>query len=120
MCLALAIAAMFAAQGSLLIQNPTAFLWLLAPLLAFYAINFGLGLGRCLGMAYPNVASLCCTTMARNSPLALAIALAAFPDQPLAALTLTVVPLVELPVLATASQVLLRLRAGWRCASTSI
>jgi ACR3 family arsenite efflux pump ArsB len=121
-CLALAVAAMFAAQGSLIIQNPTIFLWLLAPLLAFYAINLGLalGLGRCLGMAYPNVASLCCTTMARNSPLALAVALAAFPAQPLIALTLVIVPLIELPVLAMASQILLRVRAGWRCGGKAI
>ncbi len=122
MCLALAVAAMFAAQGSLLIQNPTTFLWLLAPLLAFYAINFGLvlGLGRRLGMAYPNMASLCCTTLARNSPLVLAVAVAAFPDQPLTVLTLAIVPLIELPALAMASRILLRVRAGWDYASMSV
>jgi ACR3 family arsenite transporter len=114
-CLALAIAAMFTAQGRVILQNPTVLIQLLGPLLAFYAINLGLGLGlSCwLRLAYPDMASLCCTTLARNSPLALAIALAAFPDQPLIALTLAIIPLIELPVLGMASQVLLRLRAGW-------
>jgi ACR3 family arsenite transporter len=114
-CLALAVAAMFTAQGRVILQNPTVFIQLLGPLLAFYAINLGLGLGlsRWLRLAYPDMASLCCTTLARNSPLALAIALAAFPDQPLIALTLAIIPLIELPVLGMASQVLLRLRAGW-------
>ncbi len=114
-CLALAVAAMFAAQGALIVQNPAIFLWLLAPLLAFYGINLGLGLGlgRWLRLNYEDVASLCFTTLARNSPLALAVALATFPDQPLVALTLATIPLVELPVLGVTAQMLLRMRAGW-------
>jgi arsenite transporter len=53
---------------------------------------------------------LTCTTLARNSPLALAIALVAFPEQPLIALTLVIGPLIELPILALVSQVLLLIR----------
>jgi len=121
-CLALAVAAMFAAQGALIVQNPVIFLWLLPPLLAFYAINLGLGLGlsRWLRLTYSDTASLCCTTLARNSPLALAVALAAFPDRPLIALTLAIIPLIELPVLGIATQILLRLRAGWGCVTASV
>ncbi|MBK5223319.1 MAG: hypothetical protein JJE52_10680 [Acidimicrobiia bacterium] len=44
--------------------------------------------------------------MARNSPIALAIATAAFPDQPLIAVALVVGPLVELPVLSGAAHLL--------------
>ena len=113
-CLALAIAAMFASQGALIVQNPTVLLRLLAPLLAFFAINMSLGLslGRALRLGYADLASLCCTTLARNSPIALAVALAAFPDQPLIALALVIGPLIELPVLGIASQILLQVRAS--------
>lgn len=50
------------------------------------------------------------TTLARNSPIALAIAMTVFPDQPLIALTLVIGPLLELPVLAIITQLLLTLR----------
>ncbi|BCX04732.1 MAG: arsenic resistance protein [Candidatus Roseilinea sp.] len=112
LCLALAIAAMFASQGDVLAQNPHAFLRLLVPLLLFYAINIGLALtiGRALRASYDDVASLCCTTLARNSPIALGIALAAFPEQPVIALTLVIGPLIELPVLGVVSQMLLWIR----------
>lgn len=113
-CLALAIVAMFASQGALIAQNPAVLLRLLAPLLAFFAINMSLGLslGHVLRLRYADLASLCCTTLARNSPVALAVALVAFPDQPLIALALVIGPLIELPVLGIASQILLRVRAG--------
>jgi len=47
------------------------------------------------------------TIIARNSPVSLAIAVTAFPDQPLIALALVIGPLIELPVLAIVSQILL-------------
>ncbi|MCS7055448.1 MAG: hypothetical protein NZM18_04645 [Thermoflexales bacterium] len=111
-CLALAIAAMFTAQGSVLVQNPQAFLRLLVPLLLFYGVNMALALtiGRAMRASYADTASLCCTTLARNSPIALGIALAAFPEQPLIALTLAIGPLIELPILGIVSQLLLWIR----------
>ncbi|MFP4585536.1 MAG: hypothetical protein ACLFN9_19385, partial [Desulfococcaceae bacterium] len=51
--------------------------------------------------------SLSYTTLARNSPIALAIAVAAFPGEPLVGLALVVGPLIELPTLALISKVLL-------------
>ncbi|MFC1464155.1 MAG: arsenic resistance protein [Candidatus Brachytrichaceae bacterium NZ_4S206] len=112
LCLAMAVTAMFASQGGVLVQNPQAFLRLLMPLLLFYGINMMLALtiGRAMRAPYADVASLCCTTLARNSPIALGIALAAFPEQPLIALTLVIGPLIELPVLGIASQLLLWIR----------
>ena len=50
--------------------------------------------------------------IARNSPIALAIVLTAFPDQPLIALALIIGPLIELPVLAIVAQGLLKIRRG--------
>ncbi len=50
------------------------------------------------------------TNITRNLPVALAIVLAALPDQPLIALALTIGPLIELPVLAIIAQLLLKIR----------
>jgi len=50
------------------------------------------------------------TTLARNSPIALAIAMTAFPGEPLIALTLIIGPLLELPILAIITQILLMLK----------
>ena len=59
---------------------------------------------------YEDSVSLNLTTLAKNSPIALAIALTAFPNSPLVALALIVGPLIELPVLALISQLLLKIR----------
>lgn len=63
---------------------------------------------RILTFNYEDKVSLTMTTMARNSPISLAIAVAAFPEQPLIALSLIIVPLIELPVLVIAAQLLLK------------
>lgn len=55
---------------------------------------------RVLDLRRPERVTLTMTTLARNSPVALAIAIAAFPDRPLIAVALVVGPLIELPVLA--------------------
>lgn len=49
--------------------------------------------------------TLTMVTTARNSPIALAIAVAAFPDRPLIAVALVVGPLLELPILSLLAQV---------------
>ncbi|MBB4826381.1 hypothetical protein HNO89_003640 [Sporosarcina luteola] len=53
--------------------------------------------------------SLTFTTLARNSPTALAIAMTAFPNEPPLALTPAFCPLLELPLLALVAQVILEL-----------
>lgn len=109
----LAILAIFTAQGATLLQRPDLLVQLLFPIGLFFVINFVLvqQLGRMLRLPYPEVACLTCTTLARNSPVALAVAASAFRDRPLIALTLVIGPLLELPILALVSQVLLRLRS---------
>jgi len=110
--LALAIAAMFASEGGVILRNPQVLLLLLPPLLVFFALNMVLafGVSKSLKTDYESFASLCCTTLARNSPIALAVALAAFPEQPLIALSLVIGPLIELPVLGMVAQALLWIR----------
>lgn len=110
--LALAITAMFASQGDALMQNPAIVIQMIPPILLFYGVNFliGQGIGRVLKFSYENVVCFNFTTLARNSPLSLAIAISVFPDRPLIALALVIGPLIELPVLALIAQLLLFLR----------
>lgn len=105
-----AIATIFAAEGKVILQQPTILLKLLPPLALFYSLNFVLiqGLGCLFQLSYSQLACLSCTTLARNSPIALAIAAAAFPHRSLISLALVVGPLIELPILALVSQVLLQ------------
>ncbi|MDR3205632.1 MAG: arsenic resistance protein, partial [Candidatus Methanoplasma sp.] len=112
--LCLAVAAMFASQGSMILDNPMLMAEMLLPLAVFFVFNFLLAqaAGRLLKLPFDDTVSLSFTTLARNSPLALAIAVAAFPDEPLIALVLVIGPLIELPVLSLASHVLRRMRAS--------
>ncbi|MBM4764415.1 bile acid:sodium symporter [Bacillus sp. B15-48] len=107
--LSLAIVAMFASQGNLLFEHIEVIWQITLPILLFFIINFIVSqkIGQLLKFSYPDRASLSLTTLARNSPIALAIAMTAFPDQPLIALTLVIGPLLELPILAIVSQLLL-------------
>src|SRR5699024_6964560 len=107
--LSLAIMAMFASQGSYLLENLEVIYILIIPILVFFVINYVIGrlVGRFLKFSYEDSVSLSMTIIARNSPVSLAIAVTAFPDQPLIALALVIGPLIELPVLAIVSQILL-------------
>ena len=107
--LCLAIAAMFATQGEYLLDNPEMLYLMLIPVMAFFLINyfFSQMIGRMLKFSYQDRASVSMTTLARNSPISLAIAVTAFPDQPLIALALIIGPLIELPILVFISQAML-------------
>jgi arsenite transporter len=100
--LAVAVLAIFATHARVVADNPDAFLRLLAPLAVFFAVAslVATAASRLLRLRHPERVTLTMTTLARNSPVALAIATAAFPDRPLVAVALVVGPLVELPVLA--------------------
>jgi arsenite transporter len=108
--LAVAIVALLATHARVVTDNPDAFLRLLAPLTAFFVVTYLVATttARLLGLRHPERVTLTMTTLARNSPVALAIATAAFPDRPLVAVALVVGPLVELPVLALVANRLVR------------
>lgn len=110
--LGLAIFCMFASQGGLLLNNLWVLGLLIIPILIFFIMNFIIGriITNYFNFSYEDSASLSLTTLARNSPIALAIAVIAFPNQPLIALSLVIGPLIELPILAIISQVLLLIR----------
>lgn len=100
--LCLAVVSMFASESGNVAQNPALLLRMFAPLALFFAVNFAAVrlLGRKLGMPPKDVTALNFTTLARNSPLSLAIAVAAFPERPLISLALVIGPLIELPALS--------------------
>lgn len=110
--LALAIVAVFASEGQAIVHRPQVLLQLLLPILLFFGGNLALAVvvSKWLKSNFANFVSLSYTTLARNSPIALAIAVVAFPNEPLVALALVIGPLIELPVLALISQVLLWMR----------
>ncbi|MCQ9627309.1 arsenic resistance protein [Cetobacterium somerae] len=103
-----AITMMFSSQGKILLENSYVLLILLLPILLFFIINFILGkiVGKFIGFDYSDGVSLILTTLARNSPIALAIATAAFPSKPLISLALIIGPLIELPILFLVSKIL--------------
>lgn len=103
---------MFASNGRVLIQNYNVLFVLLVPILIFFIVNFVVGLlvGKAIKMNYEDNVSLNLTILARNSPIALAIAVTSFPDKPLISLALIIGPLIELPVLFLISKVLLKIR----------
>ena len=108
----MAIIAMFASQGKSLLENYKVLFILLVPILLFFIINFIFGrfVSKIIKLNYQDSVSLSLTTLARNSPVALAIAVASFPDKPLIALALIIGPLIELPVLFLVSKILLSIK----------
>ncbi|MEE1157021.1 MAG: arsenic resistance protein [Methanobrevibacter sp.] len=107
--LALAVFAIFNSQGKLLFDNLNTVLTIFIPLMVFFAINtiIDLLLSQQINLTYEEYASLTMTTLARNSPLALAIAINSFPGHELIAIALVIGPLIELPVLYIVSRFVL-------------
>lgn len=107
-----AVLAMFAAESAVLFAHPILFADMLLVMLIFFAVNYVLvrRLSVWLRFREADLTALHFTTLARNSPLALAIAAAAFPDRPLTILALIIGPLIELPVLALIAQRIRRMR----------
>lgn len=108
--LAVAVAALFAAHATTVIDHPGSFARLVLPLAVFFAGAYLVAsvVSSWLRLQHTERVTLTMTTMARNSPVALAVAAAAFPDRPLVVVALVVGPLLELPVLALAASRLRR------------
>ncbi len=108
--LCMAVVAMFASEGDEMVENPVLLAELFVPLAIYFALLFALSqsVGRAIDAPYRDRVALTFTSMARNSPLSLAIAVAVFPDQPLISLALVIGPLIEIPVLSLTSWFLLR------------
>jgi len=110
--LCLAIVCMFASESKPLFDNPVILLKMLIPMIIFFIVNF-IGvrfLGQKLGFKDEEIVPLNFTTLARESTLALAIAVAAFPDHPLIPLALVIGSLIELPSLGIITYIINKLR----------
>ncbi|MFD1640897.1 arsenic resistance protein [Halohasta litorea] len=120
--LTLAIGAMFASQGAVILENPRLLGLIAVPVVTFYAINLGVGfgVGRLLSFSYRELVCFNNTVLSRNSPTALAITVVAFPNEPLIPLALVIGPLLELPLLGVISQIhiAIRDRAWWQPVAT--
>ena len=106
--LCLAVVVMFASEGKNLLDNPLLLAQMFIPLLIFFAVLFFVAqiVGRLQKFPKKDIVALNMTTLARNSPLSLAIAVVTFPEQPLISLALVIGPLIELPVLSVIAGIL--------------
>lgn len=104
--LALAVFCIFASQGGLLFKNLDSIVKIFIPLIIFFGANAAIDLliSEKINFTYPEYASLTMTTLARNSPLALAIAINSFPGHELISIALVIGPLIELPILYVVSK----------------
>lgn len=104
--LSLAVFCIFASQGELLFANLDSVITIFIPLIIFFVANtiIDLLLSEKINFTYSEYASLTMTTLARNSPLALAIAINSFPGHELISIALVIGPLIELPVLYIVSK----------------
>ena len=112
--LALAVFCIFASQGELLFANLDSVVTIFIPLIIFFAANtiIDLLISEKINFTYEEYASLTMTTLARNSPLALAIAINSFPGHELISIALVIGPLIELPVLYIVSRFCLWIKSS--------
>lgn len=104
--LSLAVFCIFASQGDLLFSNLDSVVSIFIPLILFFTANaiIDLLISEKINFTYSEYASLTMTTLARNSPLALAIAINSFPGHELISIALVIGPLIELPILYIVSK----------------
>ncbi len=110
--LCLAVIFMFASESKEVFDHPVLLLRMLAPMILFFVVNFLLvrAIGAREHLPAEDMTALNFTTLARNSPLSLAIAVAAFPDRPLISLALVIGPLIELPALGIIAVIIKRIK----------
>lgn len=95
------IVMLFALQGNQVIKHPLDVVRIAIPLLAYFAVMFGVGfaVGKLVGLAYERTATLALTAAGNNFELAIAVAIGTFGAASGQALAGIVGPLIEVPVL---------------------
>jgi ACR3 family arsenite transporter len=118
--LALIIFFMFAGQTQVIVDNLLPLSVVLVPVAIFIVVAYFVArwIGIWARLGYPEYALLSCTTIARNSPLALAISYGLFPGEPLIQVAIVIGVLVELPALVVLVKVLNRGRENYSCRVT--
>ena len=120
--LVIVIVAMFASQRALDLGDLGQVGLIIAALLAFFAVLFGVALavGRIARLSYAENVTLAFTTTARNSEAIIGVAVSAFPGHPLVYLAIVLGPVVELPVLLLLARLLVALRNRMAAGATSV
>ena len=106
------IVVLFALQGDAVTSNPWDVVRVAVPLLVYFAVMFGVGMGagRLLGLGYGRSTTLAFTAAGNNFELAIAVAIGTFGVTSGQALAGVIGPLIEVPVLVALVYVALRLR----------
>lgn len=115
--LALIIFFMFAGQTQIIVDNLLPLSVVLIPVIIFVVASYLIarGIGLWMRLSYEEYALLSCTTIARNSPLALAISYGLFPDEPLIQVAIIIGVLIEIPALVLLVKVLNKGRESYSC-----
>lgn len=113
--LAMIIFFMFAGQTQIIIENILPLSVVLVPVGIFIISAFFIArwFGLWMKLSYEEYALLSCTTIARNSPLALAISYGLFPGEPLIQVAIIIGVLIEIPALVLLVKVLNMGRTGY-------
>jgi ACR3 family arsenite efflux pump ArsB len=112
MTLVVIIFFIFASQADVILENLGPLSIIIVPTALLFVIAFTLSqlVSRKMKLEYQECALLSCTTIARNSPIGLAIAVGLFPDQPLIQAAVILPEVIELPVLLLVVKILLIIR----------
>ncbi len=115
--LAVIIFFMFGSQTPIILDNLVPLSVVLVPVAIFIVASYlvARSVGIWARLNYEEYALLTCTTIARNSPLALAISYGLFPGEPLIQVAIIIGVLVELPALVLVVKVLRKGREGYSC-----
>jgi arsenite transporter len=110
--LVLVLFVMFAGQGTNILNNFGPLTLVFFPIIIFFFASFILSqfISRKFNLGYEEGALLTCTTVARNSPISLAIAIGLFPDRPLIHVAIIIGVLIELPLLIVVVRALRAIR----------
>jgi len=108
---------MFAAQTDIILENigPLSIIFIPTAILFFVTFTLVQMVSRGMRFKYGECALLSCTTIARNSPIGLAIAVGLFPDQPLIQAAIIIPEVIELPVLLLVVRILLGIKGHHYC-----
>jgi ACR3 family arsenite efflux pump ArsB len=111
----------FAAQTDVIVDNLGTLSIIFIPTAILFFISFILSqlVSRKMKLEYGECALLSCTTIARNSPIGLAIAVGLFPDQPLIQAAIIIPEVIELPVLLLVVRLLIIIRGRSYCLPNS-
>jgi len=115
LALTVVIFSIFASQTQTILNNYETLAIVFIPIVIFFVVSFAIAqvVSKTFNLSYKECALFTCTTAARNSPLALPIAIALFPNQPLIHVALIIGVIIELPILILIVKALEKIRLNY-------